>query len=160
MQILGLLGIFHQLSTFIQIDSGHTLGLLRNLNVIYEQPLLKLLSALLPVCSSHRWWMKCNKDFCTHMREFAIKNRWIHKFSIAFRNEIFRTMRIFCTLIFDFWKKHYLLEMSSSWNFPARASPSYKGSEPRHINFRAETELTIPTICMSKNHNFLPLSSL
>ena len=24
----------------------------------------------------------------------------------------------------------YLLEMSSSWNFPARASPSYEGSEP------------------------------
>ena len=23
-----------------------------------------------------------------------------------------------------------LVEMSSSWNFPARASPSYEGSEP------------------------------
>ena len=48
----------------------------------------------------------------------------------------------------------YLLEMSSSWNFPARVSPSCEGSEPRraeqgHFNFRAETELTIPTICMS-----------
>ena len=38
------------------------------------------------------------------------------------------------------------LEMSSSWNFPARASPSYEvsgSSEPElgHFNFRAETEL-------------------
>jgi len=53
----------------------------------------------------------------------------------------------------------YLLEMSSSWDFPARASPSCEGSEPSraelgHFNFRAETELTIPTICMSKNRNF------
>ena len=36
--------------------------------------------------------------------------------------------------------------MGSSWNFPARASPSYEGSEPSraelgHFNFRAETEL-------------------
>ena len=36
-----------------------------------------------------------------------------------------------------------MLEMSSSWNFPARASLSYKGSEPsrvelEHINFRAD----------------------
>jgi hypothetical protein len=35
----------------------------------------------------------------------------------------------------------FTVEMSSSWNFPARASPSYEGSEPRHFNFRAETEL-------------------
>ena len=44
------------------------------------------------------------------------------------------------------------LEMGSSWNFSARASPSYEGSEPSqakmgHINFRAEIELTISTIC-------------
>ena len=49
--------------------------------------------------------------------------------------------------------------MGSSWNFPARASPSYEGSEPSraelgHFNFRAETELTIHTICMSKNSDF------
>ena len=36
--------------------------------------------------------------------------------------------------------------MSPSWNFPARAEPSYEGSEPSraelgHFNFRAETEL-------------------
>ena len=42
-------------------------------------------------------------------------------------------------------RKH-LLEMSSSWNFPARASPSYEGSEPSraklgHFNVRAENEL-------------------
>jgi hypothetical protein len=51
-------------------------------------------------------------------------------------------------------------QMSSSWNFPARAEPSYKGSEPSqaelgHFNFRAEIELTIHTICMSKNSKFL-----
>ena len=45
--------------------------------------------------------------------------------------------------------------MGSSWNFPALASSSYEGSKPSraelgHINFRAETELTITTICMSK----------
>ena len=45
--------------------------------------------------------------------------------------------------------------MGSSWNFPARASPSCKGSEPSraelgHFNFRAENELTILTICISK----------
>ena len=50
--------------------------------------------------------------------------------------------------------------MSSSWNFPARASPSCEDSEPSraelgHLNFRAETELTILTICMSKNIKFL-----
>ena len=40
----------------------------------------------------------------------------------------------------------YILEMSSSWNFPARASPSCEfssSSEPElgHFDFRAETEL-------------------
>ena len=49
--------------------------------------------------------------------------------------------------------------MSSSWNFTARASPSCEDSEPSraelgHFNFRAETELTILTICMSKNSKF------
>ena len=52
------------------------------------------------------------------------------------------------------------VEMSSSCNFSARASPSYEGSELSqaklgHFNFRAETELTILTICMSKNSKFL-----
>ena len=41
--------------------------------------------------------------------------------------------------------------MSSSRNFPARASPSCEDSEPiraklGHFNFQAETELTIPSI--------------
>ena len=49
-----------------------------------------------------------------------------------------------------------IASMSLSWNFPARASPNYEGSEPSraelgHINFRADTELTLPKICMSKN---------
>ena len=49
-----------------------------------------------------------------------------------------------------------VLEMGSSWNFSARASSSCEVSEPSraelgHFNFRAETELTILTICMSKN---------
>ena len=40
----------------------------------------------------------------------------------------------------------YLLVMSSSWNFPAPAEPSYEGSklsraELGHFDFRAETEL-------------------
>ena len=40
------------------------------------------------------------------------------------------------------------LEMSLSWNFPARASPSCEGSEPSqaefgHFDFWAETELKI-----------------
>jgi hypothetical protein len=48
--------------------------------------------------------------------------------------------------------------MSSSWNFPARTM-SYEGSEPSraelgHFNFRAENELTILTIYMSKNSKF------
>ena len=48
--------------------------------------------------------------------------------------------------------------MGSSWNFSARASPSYEdsgSSEPElgQFNFRAETELTFPTICMSKYGN-------
>ena len=52
------------------------------------------------------------------------------------------------------------LEMSSSWNFPAQASPSCEVSAPSraelgHFNFRAETELTILTTCMSKNSKFL-----
>ena len=42
----------------------------------------------------------------------------------------------------------YILVMGSSWIFPARASPSYEGSEPSqaelgHFDFRAETELKI-----------------
>ena len=50
--------------------------------------------------------------------------------------------------------------MSLSWNFLARASPSCEGSELSqaelgHFNFRAETELTILTICMSKNSKCL-----
>ena len=49
-------------------------------------------------------------------------------------------------------QKWYFVGMSSSWNFPARASPSCEESEPSqaelgHFNFRAETELTILTIC-------------
>ena len=41
---------------------------------------------------------------------------------------------------------NYLLVMSPSRNFPARASPSYEGSEPSRaelepFNFRAESEL-------------------
>ena len=49
--------------------------------------------------------------------------------------------------------------MSSSWNFPARASPSYEGSEPsraelEHFNFRAEPELTILTYVCQKIANF------
>ena len=41
----------------------------------------------------------------------------------------------------------YIVVMSPSWNFLARAEPSYEGSEPSraelgHFNFRAETELT------------------
>ena len=53
-----------------------------------------------------------------------------------------------------------LLEMGSSWNFPARASPSCEVSEPSraklgHFNFRAETKLTIPTICMSNQQVLL-----
>ena len=53
-----------------------------------------------------------------------------------------------------------LLEMGSSWNFPARVSSSCEGSKPSqaelgHFNFRAETELTILTIWMSKNSKFL-----
>ena len=63
---------------------------------------------------------------------------------------------------FPFATLRYLLEMSLSCNFPAQAELSYEGSELRgaelgHFNFRAETELTIPTICMSKNHKFLLL---
>ena len=47
------------------------------------------------------------------------------------------------------------VEMNSSC-----ASPSCEGSQPSlaklgHFNFRAETELTILTICMSKNSKFL-----
>ena len=47
-----------------------------------------------------------------------------------------------------------------SQKIPARAEPSYEDSEPSraelgHFNFRAETELTILTICMSKNSKFL-----
>ena len=46
--------------------------------------------------------------------------------------------------------------MSSSRNFPARASLSCEKSESSrgelgHFNIRAEIELTILTICMSKN---------
>ena len=42
------------------------------------------------------------------------------------------------------------VEMGSSWNFPARASPSCEGAELGHFHFRAETELTIPTIKKSQ----------
>ena len=51
-----------------------------------------------------------------------------------------------------------ILVMSPSWNFPARAEPSYKGSKPSraelgHFNFRAETELTICTVLSSRFFN-------
>ena len=36
--------------------------------------------------------------------------------------------------------------MSSSWSFPAQAEPSWANPSLGHFNFRAETELTIPTI--------------
>ena len=54
-------------------------------------------------------------------------------------------------------KLTYKVEMSSSWNFPARASPSYEGSEPSqaklgHFNFQAETEL-IFFKALIKNYN-------
>ena len=46
----------------------------------------------------------------------------------------------------QWWIKVKMVEMSSSWNFPARASPSCEfssSSEPElgHFDFRAETEL-------------------
>ena len=46
------------------------------------------------------------------------------------------------------------MEMSSSWNFPARASPSYEGfqTELGHFNFRAETELKFFQ-ALIKNYN-------
>jgi hypothetical protein len=64
---------------------------------------------------------------------------------------------IYISAVVFFWSIEYLLEMSSSWNFPARASPSYEGSEPRqaklgHFNFRAETEL-IFFKALIKNYN-------
>ena len=54
---------------------------------------------------------------------------------------------------------YVVLEMSSSWNFPAPASPSCESSKPSqaelgHFHFRAETELTI---CMSKSLKFFKL---
>ena len=57
----------------------------------------------------------------------------------------------------------YGVVMGSSWNFLARASPSCEVSELSraelgHFDFRAEIELTILTICMSKNSDFVPLS--
>ena len=50
-------------------------------------------------------------------------------------------------------RDEFKLEFSGSsepelWKFRA---------ELEHINFRSGTELTILTICMSKNHNFVPL---
>ena len=53
-----------------------------------------------------------------------------------------------------------MLEMSSSWNFPARAEPSYEGSEPSraelgHFNFRAETELTSDSMYVKKSQNYI-----
>ena len=56
----------------------------------------------------------------------------------------------------DLFQNKYLVVMSSSWNFPAPAVPSYEGSEPSrvelgHFNFRAETELTI---CISISSKF------
>ena len=39
-------------------------------------------------------------------------------------------------------KSTCFVEMSSSSNFPARAKPSYEGSEPGHFNFRAEKFLS------------------
>ena len=49
--------------------------------------------------------------------------------------------------------------MSSSWNFLARASPSYEGSEPSraelgHFNFRAEIELIYLNLFRIKNTYF------
>ena len=50
--------------------------------------------------------------------------------------------------------------MSLSWNFPARASPSYEVSEPsqaelEHFNFRAETELTSDGMYVKKSQNYI-----
>ena len=50
--------------------------------------------------------------------------------------------------------------MSPSWNFPARAEPSYEGSEPSraelgHFNFRAETELTSYSMYVKKSQNYI-----
>ena len=54
------------------------------------------------------------------------------------QGKIFNHLYNVCTLV--------NLEMSLSWNFPPRASPSYEGAEPSqaklgHFNFRAEPEL-------------------
>ena len=43
------------------------------------------------------------------------------------------------------------VEMSWSWSFPAQESPSYEGYKPSQAGaFRAETKLTILTICTSE----------
>ena len=58
--------------------------------------------------------------------------------------------------------EQYSLEMSSSWNFPARASPSYEGSEPSRaelgrFNFQAEKRAEIFLRTTIKFPNFLPV---
>ena len=64
----------------------------------------------------------------------------------------------------QFQKKQYQhgypVVMSPSWNFPARAEPSYEGSEPSqaelgHFNFRAETELTSDSMYVKKSQNYI-----
>ena len=47
--------------------------------------------------------------------------------------------------------------MSSSWNFPARAEPSYEGSEPSWgtLYFRAETELSSDSMYVKKSQNYI-----
>ena len=69
-------------------------------------------------------------------------------------NIVWKTKAKWVAIPFLFSLKPKLLEMSSSraelWRFRA---------ELGHFNFRAETELTIPTICMSKNCKFLKLQS-
>ena len=64
--------------------------------------------------------------------------------------------KLFCSDSFNpNWHMRYEIVMSPSWNFPARAEPSYEGSEPSraelgHFNFRAETELDFFYISNSK----------
>ena len=73
---------------------------------------------------------------------------------ITYFSEI-RISGIYERITFVFLNQNHftqLLVMSPSWNFPTRAKPSYEGSKPSraelgHFDFRAETELTIPTKC-------------
>ena len=115
---------------------------------------LLLIDCFSRIVKTNPTWRSCSR--CRTWAWSTTTSTWVDLWGFKFFSKVSsRSQKLF----FPQGQTSHWLVMGSSWNFLARGSSSYEGSEPSraelgHFNFRAETELTIYTICMSKNNKF------